>query len=727
MREPDDRSKGSANGILDDPNGTVHRAPSPGRTEERRRGERYRVRGTVRLSSEEVATAPRISARLLDLSGGGALVEAHGAPTPLAKGPLLLHLELPGLDPLAFRARTVRSVPAPERRPTHRLGLRFHHAGHEALGSLAAFLSGVTRRSTPFECWDDLWRHERRNLLEVPVDALARIALRGDGRVFRVAVRPGETDIPPALLVRAVGGDENPRFLARPPSGWRRPPERDAPRILVWAGRRSLIVVRAVLNGDDWPAPLLPLQAAFLRRRRHDRVPMARGVLWARFEHPLLPGRRIVRPVLDVGEAGLCLEGDARTDALPPGLALSDLRIVLPDGAEVSLDGTIRAVRTGRHGGADRFGIELRPQRRQEAWDRFVLRQLLPDADLLRPDEVEQIWDLFDRTGYLREKDPAQLARCREPFQRTWRTLAHAPGLGAGVVVRDRSVLRGAMFYTRAWPGTYLLHHLALDLHATAGALTAPQVAGEVYRYLYHACRRMPDLRHAVGLFNARSRWWNHLFDDFHALGPPAEWYAVDRLRLVEAPVSDAAGAAAGGSVSVGRLEDHERPAVEQAVRRVVPPLAAAALALDPLDPVLADLQRDFAEVGLLRRREVWVARREERILGAAIADTASPGTNLFGLLDAVQLLPAEDAALEPHWAGAVLAAVAGRRAADGAETLTVLCPADVPDVSLPPAFVELATLRRWTAARELLPLYLTYLDEHFDARRALDGEEPLP
>jgi len=74
-----------------------------------------------------------------------------------------------------------------------------------------------------------------------------------------------------------------------------------------------------------------------------------------------------------------------------------------------------------------------------------------------------------------------------------------------------------------------------------------------------------------------------------------------------------------------------------------------------------------------------------------------------------------------------VLAAVAGRRAADGAEPLTVLCPADVPDVSLPPAFVELATLRRWTAARELLPLYLTYLDEHFDARRALDGEEPLP
>ncbi|MBN1770951.1 MAG: PilZ domain-containing protein [Deltaproteobacteria bacterium] len=693
--------------------------------DERRQVARFRVSGAVRLSRSEAGGPPRVSGQLLDLSGGGALVELD-EPAPAATGLLLARLELAELGTLAVRARAVHAGRATGAGNARRLGLRFHEPSRSELGELAALLSRATQRLTPFDRWDALWEHERRHLVEIPPDALARIALRGAGRVFHVAGGPGDTSVPPMLHVCTTAGGRGTDLTARPPAGWSRHPRHDAPLVLVWSGRRSLIVVRAMLRGDDWPAPLVPLQAALLRRRRHDRVALDRGALWARFDHPLLHGRCLVRPILDVGEGGLCLEGDAREDVLPPGLALSGLRIVLPDGAEVALDGTIRSVRAGREAGADRFGVELEPERGDGGWDRFVLGRVLPDAGLLQAGEVEQVWELFDRTGYLREKNPELLARCREPFQRTWRRLAAAPHLGAGIVVRDRRALRGAMFYTHAWPGTYLLHHLALDLRATDSGLGPAEVAGEVYRYVYHACRRMPDLRHAVGLFNVRSGWWRHLFDDFHALGPPADWYSIDRVRLVEAPVAALATAGPqGGGLEAGLLEADERPLVEQAVRRVMPRLAAAALALDPLDPTLAALQREFGDIGLVRSREVWVARRDGRLLGAAVADAASPGVNIFGLLDAVQLIPAADGSDEPGWPAAVLAAVAVRRMARGAETLTVMCPADGPEAVLPPAFVEVATLKRWTAARELLPLYLTYLDEHFDAGRTLDGEEP--
>ena len=692
--------------------------------DERRRLGRFRVDGEVQLWSPELDARSAACGRLVDLSGGGALVELVGS-TPPAAVPLLARLQLGDFGAPAFPVRAVRAAALPFGGATRRVGLRFQDLSRRELGELATLLSRALERPTLLDRWDSLRTEDHQHLLELQPGALMRIALRGAGRVFRVVDRPRVAGVPHALRLLARGDGPAARIAAQPPAGWSSLPPRDVPLMLAWTGRRSLIVVRAVLQGDVWPAALVLLRAALVRRRRHDRVVLERGALWARFDHPLLQGRHLACPVVDIGEGGMCLEGDAAEDALPPGLPLQALRMVLPNGVETVLHGTIRSVRLARETGGHRFGIEFGPGHADEGWDRFVLGQLLPDAGLLRPAEVEQVWELFDRTGYLKEKDPALLIRRREPFQRSWRRLAAAPQLGAGIVVRERQALRGAMFYTHAWPGTYLLHHLALDLRAAGDGLGPAAVAGEVYRYVYHLCRRMPDLRHAVGLFNVRSSWWRFLFDEFHEQGPPPDWYSIDRLRLMEAPArAAAAGTAAGARLSVSRLHDAAVDAVERAACRVLPRLVTSALALAPLDPTLATLDDEFRGLGLRRTREVWIVQREGRLLGAAIADCASPGINIFGLLDAVQLVPADEGTDEPAWPSALLAAVAERRCAAGADTLGVLVPAEQPGPPLPSAFVEVATLKRWTAARELLPLYLTYLDEHFGVGRSVAEEE---
>ena len=251
-----------------------------------------------------------------------------------------------------------------------------------------------------------------------------------------------------------------------------------------------------------------------------------------------------------------------------------------------------------------------------------------------------------------------------------------------------------------------------------------PVIAGQIYRSLFHLCSRAPALRFTLAIFNDEKAWSGYLYDEFFALAGDHARYSVDRLRLAEKTVSAAArsGGERTDGVVVRPFVDGDAAAIEAAVRRDMPALAAEALALAPLDPDLRGLDADFRSVGLRRTRELRVAERDGRAVGAIAVDRASPGINIFGLLDAVLPVAIESPDGPFDWLHAALAGVERERTVD--DSVIALIPAEWPPEAVPDGYREVAVVRRWIAHRSLLPAYLAYLDEHFGIGSGVTGDQ---
>jgi hypothetical protein len=725
-----------------------------GTVRDRRLSERFALDRDAVLVGEGEACAGGVTGRLLDLSGAGALVEVRGE-LPERGSVFRARLMLADKPTAACPVRLVRVLPRGDGGGVPSVGVRFEDSTGVVLAEVAEFLATAIQPATSLAELAEAAQSGRPEVRAIDPAVLARIALRGRGRLFRVADGDG-IGHPEYLSVQAAGGDGPVTLLALPPGGGRwAPPACDLLVTLVSEGYRSLILLRAMLCAGSWPARLLPVCAALVRRRTGDRLRLGESdLVEARIVHPLLPGRTVVRPVRDIGEGGLCLEGDVRSDVLSPGMFLPEVEVALPDGTRVDMSVSLRSVRPRADRPGHLYGLRIDAVRPLEAWDRFFMERLAPAMRPLEAGEVPMAWELFDRTGYLREKASELILPQRRPFLRAWSRLANAKPLGMGFVVRDRESPRGVVFRTQVYPGTWLLHQLALDLRSPTVAVSKASLAGQIYRGVVHLCYRLPELRHTLIVYNAENPWSRYAYDDFLALAADEDAFSLEHLRIVEKPVDrgDAgedggtAGAQARAADTPGAVDglaatpdsrgpgpadaptlvrpfaEADRSAVEEAARKTIPPAAREALGLEPLDPDLGDLGRLFLEQGLHRRRVVLVAERDGCMLGAAIVDSASPGINIFGLLDAVTLLPAAPGTSDWSWTGPLLAAVEERRRTEGAASVVALLPADWPVACLPPGFAPVAPVRRWIARRSLLPDYLTYLDEHFGA--AIRAEE---
>ncbi|MBI5500710.1 MAG: hypothetical protein HY907_10750 [Deltaproteobacteria bacterium] len=703
-----------------------------------RRFERFDAGGAIRFIADggvgEGDGGGRWTGRVRNLSANGVLVECRGR---VPERGAVFWGRLAHRRRMTRRSlvRLLRVLPWSSRDGAHELALRFEGRDGEALADVAELVAAVAPSPPTLAQVLALPQAHGEELIALDTGAFARIVLRGAGRRFRVmsSGRPGGVG---CLLVRAGRGEGEP-LRAFPVSGvsasWAPAGE---PVMLVAGGRRSLVILRAGLAGGGPPWEVCPLGAWLFRRRSGDRIRLSsERPLIVRLEHPLVPGRTVVRAVRDIGEGGLSFDGDVRADALSPGTAFPTMRLTLPEGDQVVLAGSIRSARPVPAGG-HRFGMRIDASMPPGAWDAAVLRALHPHVRPLGPLDPPRVWELLDRTGYLDEKPRECTEPLGESFRSAWGRLAAVPRVGGSLLLHDEAALRGAVFQTQAYPGTFILHQLALDLRSPERDVPRPVIAGQIYRSLFHLCSRAPGLRHTLAIFNDEKAWSGYLYDEFFALAGDRARYSVERLRLVEkVRAKDAEGGTSGASgagdaraaasgIEVRPFVAADAAAIEGAVRRDMPELAAEALALAPLDAELRGLDEEYRVAGLRRSREVLVAWRGGRAVGAVAADRASPGINIFGLLDAVLPVALESPAGPFDWLHALLAEVERRRAEAGGAVLA-LVPAGWPPEAVPAGYREVAVVRRWIAHRSLLPAYLAYLDEHFGIGNEAEGDEP--
>ncbi len=420
------------------------------------------------------------------------------------------------------------------------------------------------------------------------------------------------------------------------------------------------------------------------------------------------------RPLLDLSTAGFAFAADLRTHPLPVGTRLSEIRLRLPDGGTVVGRGRLRSRVRGAEAepalarsGVAFEGLSLPDQVRIAD---AILHAGLPGIEDARGLTFRELWAFLQETGFLYPEKLERLRPVLPALEATVTTLLSTPSdLFKTLVFRNEQLL-GHLSAVRLYSHTWMVQHLAARKEG-AGRLGAARMLN---LGITDYSEQLPQMEWLRVFFRPRNRWPARVFGRFaRRVGDPS----VCELRTLAYLTGESTGEPVrekGLEVRPARPEDArwiERHFLDQGRT-----LAVRAEELStPEGLTLAELSLRYAKVGLVRRREVWVAERHGRPAGFALLELSSIGLNFSELTNTftVHLIDPEPAV---H-AALVEAARVRYREAGRALCLALAPPADVP-LFTARGFTQRQEYTSWTGHRSLYRRYYEYILRLFERTR---------
>ncbi|MGQ0505681.1 MAG: PilZ domain-containing protein [Myxococcaceae bacterium] len=458
---------------------------------------------------------------------------------------------------------------------------------------------------------------------------------------------------------------------------------------------------------------LPPVLKAAPRRRAVRRHVIAEG---ERFEVELTsPWQESAtsRRILDLSTSGCSWMTDTRRDVLPPGTRLPQLRVRLPDGSALVTPGRVRSV--VRRGGPERTiarcgvsfeGISLGDQVRIAD---AILHTGLPGVEDANGVPFAELWSFFRETGFLYPEKLERLRPVLPQIEATLTALLSKPNDIFKALVFRNTQLLGHLSALRAYPQTWIVQHLATR-HEGAGRLAAARMLN---LGITDYSEQLPQMEWLRVYFRPNNRWPARVFGRFaRRVNDPS---VCDLRTFAYLVGSTAPSEVSAPGIEVRRAEPVDARWIEQHFVEVGRTLEVRAADLNFTGLELSKVSRRYAQLGLTRRREVWVAQRAGRPIAFALVQISSLGLNFSELTNAVSLhfLERDDAA------GAALLEVAKSRHRElGREGCVAL--GDAADV---PLFTSLGWAQTkeytcWTGHRSLYRRYYEYILRLFERTR---------
>jgi hypothetical protein len=339
---------------------------------------------------------------------------------------------------------------------------------------------------------------------------------------------------------------------------------------------------------------------------------------------PLLSGPA-VKLVRDISGSGFSFEIDAETELFPPGMRFT--RIELRSGDQkIGCRGQVRNLaRIPERPRVLRCGVEF------DALDEsarirlaeIIMRSRFPALRDGRDVSFEDLWDFFVRTKFMY---PDKMQKLRPLLPQIRQTFDSATARSNRVFksvafMRDQEMV-GYASGLRAYRNTWMNQHLA----ASAGGR-----GGRLLNFGVYFSQNV-DLEYCKIFYRPENRWPARVFGGFaRNISDPQ----ISDLRLFSyftLPTdSDLIPAVPGIEVveaDADQLAIAERYFVAKE-RGLI--LKANDLSRGGLQ--LSELDREFADIGLQRRRRVLFASDRGVPVGFALAEVSSPGLNLSELL----------------------------------------------------------------------------------------------
>jgi len=344
----------------------------------------------------------------------------------------------------------------------------------------------------------------------------------------------------------------------------------------------------------------------------------------------------IERPLVDIELEGMGFLADPG-DLLPVGARVVGMRVDLEGGVRLRATGRIasRAAGAGPDGRARvRCGVQFDPlsPEDQSALAAAVLRSRYPGLEVARGLTFDALWCFLRECGFLYpEKEEKILPVLPEVSKTVAALLAHPDGPLRTLVFRSHGLLQGHVSTLRAYRRTWVLQHLATRKDGPGRLDAARALGAGVMEYL----EQLPDAEWFRIWYRPQNRFPARTFGRFGRIIYDPNRSEMRVFQYLTAH-TDAPGPVVKG------VEVLPASAADWAeIRRALVGLGqSAALAAEDLcqAPDLCEVDDAYAALGLSRRREALVARRDGRLVGFALVEISSLGLNLSELTNAFRL-----------------------------------------------------------------------------------------
>lgn len=438
-----------------------------------------------------------------------------------------------------------------------------------------------------------------------------------------------------------VEGQGEERILWKGPLEWGAPPY--VVDMIGYNSIHRLRVPSVQIEGDQAVTPL-PTAIERVRHRWFRRVAV-RTPVTAGYRHPLWPELQVSkRKVKDVSYAGICFETSLSDDLAFPGLELSELIVEREGEPPIRLRGQVRFVSFGKNGEPSLCGMSVSPRSPDDErrWMALVSQEL--HARTQSGTEMpEPVWSLFESSGYFRlsGKSPEAFEPLKTSFMNFGKRVAAAPQLICQAVWPSSRGIEASLSLLKAYFGTWMTHQLAKRPGRAPGDTDPRMILRDIYVRAMEHPQVDPDFRWMIASLDATVSWSRVAHAEFAQRHENTGLAMVRPFRLMEGSCADRT-ATPDGTIEVGLATSDEVDHFLGFLTRVRPRCYLEALDFTPDLYDMLMVTKMWREVGLLRSRDILVARRNGRPVAVAVVEVGETGTNLFRLLDGVRLFTLE-------------------------------------------------------------------------------------
>lgn len=491
---------------------------------------------------------------------------------------------------------------------------------------------------------------------------------------------------------------------------------------LVASGRGAVSAFRAGLReiaGDElrFSLPAELVQSGF-RGSARSLVPSDRACS-IRFRHPR-SASWLSKSVLDASNTGVSLLLERGPELLFPGDQLSEMELTFA-GHKAQASGIVRSIQEGSPDAA--CGIELfdfGSAAQHDAWTAFVFRLAHPRLDCDAQAAPALGYQVLESSGYVElwsgEQDRGEL---RGEYFDYWR--ADTLSTGRVITLLEAQQPVATMAANLLYPHTWMLHHFGVDARARTDRTAFLSYARELYSGMLHELQRVDDLEYVTMYMEADKGFNDFLYGEF------ARMYAEpDVLQWAKNQVFRADTRRAIPEGPMDRLvrvaTDADLALLADSYARSLRPMQVAAHELHAEGLSKAGFASKLAPHGTPRTRQTYVFAPAGRPVWALVCETGNEGVNLFGLLNRCWLTElAPLSSQEASAARRTLLRRALRHFAEAGKRQAVLLEPENECAGDPVAagFVRVSDGVYWLSRREVMPAWLSYVEDAFSLSRS--------
>ncbi|MBW2263923.1 MAG: PilZ domain-containing protein, partial [Deltaproteobacteria bacterium] len=435
------------------------------------------------------------------------------------------------------------------------------------------------------------------------------------------------------------------------------------------------------------------------------------------FDHPRLGGLRLEKTVVDVSSRGLSFFLDPRADVLFPGERLGRIRLDLPHG-RVQADAAIRSIVPQEGSDALACGLQIlrfADAREAEIWRSFVFHEGHPRLEMGRGDLVEQAWEALRSSGYVDLLEESERTRMEARFVEAWKGISPSANVSRFLLLRkdDRPV--GTAAASLLYPRTWMAHHFGIDVEERQSSANLFDVAREIYSGTMFMLQHMAPLDAFVFFFDAAKPWHDLFFGQFIQRYRRKGDMLYDGFTLYKRIVEDEIECAIPFRPTIVRDDPDLMRLLSRHLASTLSPLECDAFCYAEDEISLDPFSAACEEQGYERTRSIYFAVQGDQVLAALVAETGREGVNVFSLLDRCWLVVIDpDLGDDIYVRAALLAEAATHYAGRNKRSFLFFAPPDGDPDGLPVelGFTYVAQGRRWLALQEVIPAYLSYMEE---------------